>query len=342
MAGQFEVEIIGKAIQSFKKSFNISASFRQQIEQNADALIDINFSLDGKTYMRSYNVEVKRSGLSVRPVIGNLYLKQKQSDARTLLITEHIPPSIADKLRELDISFLDCTGNAYFNELPDFYIFINSRKKEGEIALPNPGLIFQASGMRLLFVLLSNPGAEAKTYRELADLSGISLGSVNEIMSNLLREFYLVEQKKERLLVRKNELVKRWVQTYPESLRPKLRNVRLRTSSQEWWKTVDLTKINALWGGEVAAGKITHYLVPAKFTLYTRNVLSTLRALTQMGLRRDPNGEVEVLERFWNFADSDQTVPDLLVYADLMATADARNLEVAQIIYDTYLTRYFE
>ena len=46
---------------------------------------------------------------------------------------------------------------------------------------------------------------------------------------------------------------------------------------------------------------------------------------------------------FWKFEpprpDKDLVHP-ILVYADLMATGDSRNIEVAEMIYDTEITRF--
>jgi hypothetical protein len=57
-------------------------------------------------------------------------------------------------------------------------------------------------------------------------------------------------------------------------------------------------------------------------------------------LRKDPQGDVEILRRFWNFTTVDQradVVPPLLVYADLLATGDERNTETARMVYEKYL-----
>jgi hypothetical protein len=66
----------------------------------------------------------------------------------------------------------------------------------------------------------------------------------------------------------------------------------------------------------------------------------------QHRLRRDPIGDVEFLRRFWKFDQWDekklQTAPPLLVYADLVSTADDRNLETAEIIYEQYIARLVE
>jgi hypothetical protein len=53
---------------------------------------------------------------------------------------------------------------------------------------------------------------------------------------------------------------------------------------------------------------------------------------------------VEVHRRFWNFPgepEHDNLVPPLLVYADLLATGDARCIETAKMIYETHVARLF-
>ena len=59
-------------------------------------------------------------------------------------------------------------------------------------------------------------------------------------------------------------------------------------------------------------------------------------------LRREDTGNIEVLRPFWKFNNeyaARGVVPPLLVYADLVATGDERNIETAEKIYDEYLTQ---
>lgn len=43
--------------------------------------------------------------------------------------------------------------------------------------------------------------------------------------------------------------------------------------------------------------------------------------------------------KFWNFPTKPDIAPPLLVYADLVATAEPRNLEVAKMIYDEHIIK---
>jgi hypothetical protein len=74
---------------------------------------------------------------------------------------------------------------------------------------------------------------------------------------------------------------------------------------------------NAYWGGEPAAEKLTRYLKPAQFTIYAREPIAKLVAAGRM--RADSNGNVEVLDAFWNSEPEKElpdVVPPILVYAD--------------------------
>jgi len=48
------------------------------------------------------------------------------------------------------------------------------------------------------------------------------------------------------------------------------------------------------------------------------------------------------LRKFWKFEPDwgyPNVTPPILIYADLLATADARNIETAKIIYDKEIAR---
>ncbi len=58
-------------------------------------------------------------------------------------------------------------------------------------------------------------------------------------------------------------------------------------------------------------------------------------------MKTDPNGEVEILRRFWQFKKPESALaPTLLVYADLLAIGDARCLETAKLFYDQILAGF--
>lgn len=143
--------------------------------------------------------------------------------------------------------------------------------------------------------------------------------------------------KRNRKLMNLENLLRRWVEAYPEQLRPKLILERFETDNPDWWKKIRITNFGACWGGEVAATHLTHYLKPQKIIIYTGEPLGKLALINR--LRKAPQGNIEVLAPFWNFEYefADQgTAPPILVYADLIATGDPRN-DAARLIYEKYI-----
>jgi hypothetical protein len=333
-----EDDIIKKAAESLKENFDFQLTHTQNFGSSAESQVSIRFNLNNKEIKKNYDVEVSRRLNS--SMIGQIALKQRQSQSKVVLITEYVPPTIAEKLRALNVPFIDANGNAYFNE-PEFYIFVNSRGRNVEIRTPSPSVLFQPSGLQLLFVLLSIPNSENRTYRELAEISSISLGWVSEIMNSLQAEYFLVKEHENRTLFRKDELLKRWVQGFAETLSHKLSEIQFETDNLDWWEDIDLTDTTSCWSGEVAADKMTRFLKPTDVVIYRKDH-SIFTIIEENKMRRVDKGNVKIRRRFWKFNESDIIAPPLLIYADLLATAESRNLEAAQIIYDEHLAGLIE
>jgi len=86
---------------------------------------------------------------------------------------------------------------------------------------------------------------------------------------------------------------------------------------------------------------MTHYLKPEITTIYSHKPLNDL--VVNFRLRKDTQGNIELREQFWRFETDDQArglVPPVLVYADLMATGDARNVETARMIYQNQIEKH--
>jgi hypothetical protein len=210
---------------------------------------------------------------------------------------------------------------------------VRERGEEGLLA---------AGGIRIIFALLCQPKLLHATYRELGAAAGTALGTVAGIMKILIQEGYVIDPGRGgKKLVRRKELLDQWTRAYALRFRRQQLIGRFATDRQDIWKDVQLGGTGALWGGEVAAQKLTHHLKPAVTTLYAHKPAETL--IMELHLRKDDRGPIELRERFWRFKVTDpagDTVPPLLVYADLLATADARNIETAQIVYDRHLKQH--
>jgi hypothetical protein len=267
-------------------------------------------------------------------------IHKDQTPHPLLLVTTHVNYEAATRLHNAGIQFIDTVGNAFLNQTP-LYIFIKGNKpEEEEITVPS-GRLFKGVGLKIAYLLLCKPELADKPYRDLARFTGVALGTVNITMAELIQKGYILDKGKtgKRLLNRKT-LFERWVTAYADHLQPKLLLGRF-SGEGDWWKNIRLDPAIAQWGGEVAAAKLTRYLKPGTVTLYAdKNRLTDLIVANK--LKKDPNGTVEVLERFWpqNIFGEGETVNPILIYANLAALGEQRTMETARLIYEQHLDQY--
>jgi hypothetical protein len=261
-----------------------------------------------------------------------------------ILVAGYVPPGLADELKELNLQFLDTAGNVFLN-VPPLYVFIKGNKL-AEMQHPEPlGRAFRPAGLRVIFVLLCEPKLEEVPLREIARVAKVALGTVNIVMKDLAKQGYLLEMGRVgRRLTRKKDLLERWLTAYPEQLRHKQVIGRYRIAGNDKpIFDIDIQVGEHYQGGEIAAARMTGYLKPQIATIYVTGPPGKLILRNRM--QKDPHGNIEILETFWDhhrFNINDGMVPPLLVYADLLATGDPRNLETAKIIYEQTIVRLIE
>ena len=284
------------------------------------------------------NIEVKRT--INKAIIGQTAQQRLKSQNEVILITRYVSPQLADYLKDLKIPFLDTVGNAYIN-FQSLFIFIKGNKLSESERPETLNRAFKLKGLQVTFALLCIKDLEHRPLREIAELTDVALGTVQWVMKDLKKLGYLIEMGKSgRKLVNKEEVLRRWIVAYSEQLRPKQFRSRFKAAKKDWWSDVEIEQYNALWGGEVAAAKFTQKLKPETITIY---MSESPGALVLAGkLKKDPLGDVEILNKFWeadlNYLRKDLVHP-ILIYADLIASGDERNIEIANIIYEKEIIR---
>lgn len=297
-----------------------------------DGIIDINghsFTVEAKTELRKEN----KGFLFAR-------LNELKSITKrpTLVVAKYISREVSIELRENGINYIDLAGNCFIKD-NDLFLYIVGQKihkKEKN----NQAKAFQEAGIKIIFNLLNNPNNLQLSYRELAELADVSIGSVSNVMNELQIQNFLIKTKLKRVLKNKSILLERWVIAYQEVLRPRLVKKQMRFTNpkaNQIWRDLYLNNENeiTLWGGEPAAALLTNHLIPDKFSIYTTQSWQNIGQ--ELNLIPDINGKVEVLQVFWKQNENKMITPPLLVYADLMSGGFSRNIETAQIILDNEL-----
>lgn len=271
-----------------------------------------------------------------------------------LLIADYVNPLLASQLQEAGINFIDTVGNLFLKREPGLYLYVEG-KKPAVLPRRKPTRLFQPSGLKLLFGLLLEPESVNAPYRHLADANGIALGTVGWVKRDLREQGYLEPVGKDRFhLVKKKELVERWVQGYAHLLRPKVFLGEYRDLENNLDTVVKTFRRYALeegarWGltGGFGADQLIHHYRGASITFFIerwdeRAAIKELRWVPVSG------GPITVLKAFspmvfaqWGKAAPPPALHPLLIYAELLYRGSDRELETARLIYNEYLEPSF-
>ena len=321
--------ILGEALNSLYNFTNIQAILSDTRDRRKALL-----SIAGEEFALKVKPEITKGNKGL--VLAELKESSFENNLPPLLLTQYIPSDIAKEYVEERVNYLDVAGNCNIRS-GRLFILIEGKKSE-HAAKTNKPRAFQEAGIKLIFIFLVKPESVKLPYRELADLAGISLGSVAAIMQELCDQNFLLRTKQTKKLKNSNRLLERWIIAYHDVLRPRLILRQMRFAKSEnltAWKSVNLASQPGLayWGGEAAANLITGYLHPGSLTIYTNR---SWQSFKDIGLLPDESGNVQILELFWK-PDFHTGIPPVLIYADLMSSGSNRNLETAKMIYDREL-----
>lgn len=124
-----EKEILQTAVEMLRKNTGLEVVYQlgtQHLEPRADATLRITWH--GQKYNFVAEIKNTLTHATVGAVAGHLQRFQQKA----LLVTRHVTPQIAERLKELDIPFIDMAGNVYLNG-PPLLIFIKGNKIEEEL-----------------------------------------------------------------------------------------------------------------------------------------------------------------------------------------------------------------
>src|SRR5262249_18468673 len=252
-----------------------------------------------------------------------------------LLVSPHLTDHVLEACRGLGVNCADAAGNLY---LRFGHVLLDIRGRRPASRPPaSPTLrAFRTAGVQVVFVLLSAPDLVNAAMRDIATASGTALGSVHAVFSDLVAQAYLETlQSGGRRLHLARQLFDRWVEAYRLNLYPKLHRGSYFAADPTWWRTADqaVREAGCQWGGETAAWHLDRHLKPARGIVYAAAVPSGLLATYRMR-RTAADVSLWVRRKFWRLPDDERTLttPTTLVYADLIATADPRQVEAAQTL----------
>ncbi len=333
-----EPTILDRAIEAFQQTTRI----RLELERPAmamdktapDALLHLRMP-NGRT-VGPWAIEVKRR--LDRANLGQIMLQTRRMEFPTLIATEYVNPKMGETLFERNIPYIDTAGNALIN-FEDVFVYITGRKVTvGQRKTKAPTRAFRTAGLKLILALLNDQPLLNAKYRQIADVTGVALGTITNVFNDLGELGFLQTVGRHRRLRKFDELVHKWADAYIETTRQKLVIGKYTGAGADQWPDMNLEQLGAWWGGEIAAAKITGYLRPETTTIYVNPPAGRVQA--KLKLRKDPDGNIELLKAFWPpelNATREGCAPFIVVYADLLAIGDDRTIETARMLYEKYI-----
>lgn len=315
-----EQQLLANAISNLPVSW--CAQIDEGLEHNGDARLTLGLT----TRKYAFRVECKRIHRKESLI---QYHNQAEHNDSNLLICNLLSPFLRRYCQELGINYIDEAGNAYI-ALDDVYIWIQGRLPD---AIPSQTASLSPGIAKCLFALFAEEDLLRKTYSEIATKAGISLGMVNKAIQYLIEHKHIPQHKSQRRFLSVESLQYLWLQAYVQVLRPKLEILTVITTHD--WTSIGLEN-DDLWSGEVAAFQQIGYLSPEQGLLFTRAPFQQKLKLYQA--RPGKDGTLILAHPFWGEKLTlNGRARALLMVAELLASGDDRNREVAGIINDQYL-----
>ena len=280
---------------------------------------------------------VLQNGCSVLRVDVKKYLStavlqkiiQNPWESDKLLITEYVSPQQGEMLRNKEIQYADAAGNMFIRYSGVAILISNCAKPQRIEQQKSAGRAFSPTGLKLLFLLLTEPEALNWSYRDLAQYSGVSLGSVGYIMADLQKSGYLIDADGKLIWKDRHNTIGKWCDYYRDKLLPRIKK-------RCYVGTIpdNYLEYPMLAGGESAAEQL-HLLKSNRLLAYRTGNINL--CIAQNRWKEDINGNIEIRTPFWPECRTFDKIPYLLIYADLLAEDDSRCTGIAGEIFNRFL-----
>lgn len=241
-------------------------------------------------------VRLERSHLSYSTVESWL-ASSADVDANLLLLGPYVGPEMGTMLAEAGANYVDLAGNCHFGVQGFGMIHIEGRRPR---SAPSPsGTALRTPGQRLLLALLTTPELAGEPVRTIAQVVGVSVGTVSSVCRGLEAEGHLLRRSGRRVLVLDEALLERWM-VEARTLLPRLERARLRvprSSDPEVVEDLVARRLEAAgvewgWGGGPAAFRLGGTYRGRPLSVYVREPLPLPERM--LGLPADPGGDLVV------------------------------------------------
>lgn len=287
-------------------------------------------------------VEERGSHLSQALVSDLIARAPSRTTTPLILFAPYVSPEMGALLVSHGINFVDRAGNCHLDLGGSYVGHVEGRKLRQPADAPGG---MRGPGFRLIFALLVEPSLLNASARELARASRVSLGTASNVLRRLEHDRIVVRTKSKRQLVRRDDLVERWIAGYAETLRPQLFTGRFQTPDKDPPTLED--RVAGLlsrdetwaWGGAAAAFRLTRHYRSNETVLHVEPASSDLPK--RLKALPHSTGRLIVLGVPGPLAFRGKvphTVHPLLIYTELILAGSDRAREAASELRERFLS----
>ena len=285
---------------------------------------DYNLIINNVEFACEVKIQVSKANYNL--VLQQMRKLKEEVDLPLLLASHYFAPDVFESFSAEGINVVDSSGNCKI-EAKQLFINIIGQKS---IPIKQPkGKAFNEAGLKAVFYFLLNDTNINQPYRQISNNTGLSLGTITNVVEELLYEKFVIKTSKGRILKNKRALLDTWQVHYNQTLKPKLLLKTMEfvdSDSRKDWELIALPD-GVCWGGEGGAYLTSKYLIPEQFDIYTEGPSINLMMTRKM--RFEENGSIHVYQKFWR-SQHERVAPMILIYAELMGSGNSRCIEAAQ------------
>ena len=315
-------EIIYDVIRNLKQLTNLDDITFKEAGQ---AGYDFDLTINGITFACEVKAQVNKANYNL--LIRHMNAIRKQTDKPMIIASQHFVPELIDKFSEDRINVVESSGNCNICVAP---LFIRISGQKAVVPKETNGKALNVAGLKLIFYFLQEDSRINMPYRKISEDTGLSLGTIKNVMEELNRNMFVINTAKGRFLKNKKELLDVWQTYYNQTLKPKLILKEMEfvdSESRKYWDNIALPD-GMCWGGECGAYLTDGYLIPERFEVYTE--VPSAKLMMTRKVRFQEKGRIRLYQKFWKGNMCEKVAPKILVYADLMGSGNSRCIEAAQ------------
>jgi hypothetical protein len=262
-----------------------------------------------------------------------------------LVLAPFVPGAVAERLVDRGVEYVDLAGNCHLLFGGEHHVHVEGKRlaRGARRNVAVPGARQREAGYQVLFALAARPELANAPVRDVAELAGTGKSAVADVIARLVHDGIVARTAQRRMVVRRDQLIDRWVVAYIDRARARWLAGRFRpaeTDPAELEQKLVTALRDKPWGfgGSAAAMRLDRFYRGPETVVYVAEWEPKLAR----GVRALPDAAGSLLV-FVNpmplaFEGSlPRTVHPLLVYSELVAANDDRSLQAAARIRERFL-----